>query len=438
MPKERYAIRFDLRASGEEAEVMIYSGIENEKWWGDETTPADFDKALKEAVKGGARKLNVRINSPGGDVYSAVAMRSMIMNAGFESVRVMIEGLCASAATIIATVPGANVVIAEGSEYMIHNPWTLAYGNASEIEKVADHLHQMEAQFGEMYAAKSGQSEEQIRAWMDSEKWFTAKEAVESGFCDELLETQPVAACVTGRDMALMKEMYRDVPEDIVVKDEDEGDVTSSGPSGHLPPRGKAFGDGEDHPSVGFAASPPQGGLSTGENDVTSSGPAGHISLKKKEFGEVSNEAPVAGASTEINTHEEEDEVMDIKDITMDQLRAENPALVEAIRQAAVADERQRQDDIEALTIPGYEDMAQAAKRDGTSAMDFQKQIVAAMKQKGGDFLKARQQETGKASEVRGGNARDIGNDLDEIEKNAREIAAFAKGLNDTNDESMF
>ena len=129
---------------------------------------------------------------------------------------------------------------------------------------------------------------------------------------------------------------------------------------------------------------------------------------------------------------------MDIKDITMDQLRAENPALVEAIRQAAVADERQRQDDIEALTIPGYEDMAQAAKRDGTSAMDFQKQIVAAMKQKGGDFLKARQQETGKASEVRGGNARDIGNDLDEIEKNAREIAAFAKGLNDTNDESMF
>lgn len=403
MPKERYAIRFDLRASGEEAEVMIYSGIENEKWWGDETTPADFDKALKEAVKGGARKLNVRINSPGGDVYSAVAMRSMIMNAGFESVRVMIEGLCASAATIIATVPGANVVIAEGSEYMIHNPWTLAYGNASEIEKVADHLHQMEAQFGEMYAARSGQSEEQIRAWMDSEKWFTAKEAVESGFCDELLETQPVAACVTGRDMALMKEMYRDVPEDIVVKDEDEGDVTSSGPSGHLP--------------------------------LLAEGLAKH---QGKAFGEVSNEAPVAGASTEINTHEEEDEVMDIKDITMDQLRAENPALVEAIRQAAVADERQRQDDIEALTIPGYEDMAQAAKRDGTSAMDFQKQIVAAMKQKGGDFLKARQQETEKASEVRGGNARDIGNDLDEIEKNAREIAAFAKGLKDTNDESMF
>ena len=66
MNKERYRIRFSMKAEGEEAEVMIYSDIANDKWWGDETTPTDFDKALKEARKNGANKLNVRINSGGG------------------------------------------------------------------------------------------------------------------------------------------------------------------------------------------------------------------------------------------------------------------------------------------------------------------------------------------------------------------------------------
>ena len=177
MNKERYIIRFSMKAEGDEAEVMIYSAIDSEKWWGDETTPADFDKALKEARKNGATKLNVRINSPGGDVYSAVAMRSMIINAGFESVRVMIEGLCASAATLFATIPDASVVIAEGSEFMIHNPMTIAWGNAAEMEKTVDHLHKLESQFHGMYAAKTGQTEDQIKEWMDAETWFTAKEA---------------------------------------------------------------------------------------------------------------------------------------------------------------------------------------------------------------------------------------------------------------------
>ena len=100
MNKEHYRIRFTMKAEGDEAEVMVYSEIANEKWWGDETTTGDFDKALKDAKKNGATRLNVRVNSGGGEVYAAVAMRSMIINAGFESVRVMIEGLCASAATL--------------------------------------------------------------------------------------------------------------------------------------------------------------------------------------------------------------------------------------------------------------------------------------------------------------------------------------------------
>lgn len=375
MPMERYVIRFEAHTEGDTAEVMIYGAIENDKWFDDDVTPKEFDKALKDAVRGGATKLNLRVNSPGGDVYSAVAMRSMIINSKFQSVRVMIEGLCASAATLFATVPGADVVIAEGSEFMIHNPWTIALGSASDLEKQAQHLRSMESTFRAMYAEKTGYADEVIAEWMDAETWFSAKEACEHGFCDELLSAQPVAACVSTKDMAVMRAIYRAVPEEISVT--------------------------EDAPAV-------------------------------------SSEAPVAGASTEIHEHEEEHGTMEIRDINVDQLRAENPALLEAIQRDAVAAERQRQDDIDALTVPGYEDMAAQAKRDGTSAMDFQKQIVAAMKAKGSAFLAARQQETAPAQDVKGGSPSDSRAEEEEIERNAREIADYAKAIADKNDESMF
>lgn len=377
MNKERYRICFTMKAEGEEAEVLVYSEISNDKWWGDETTPGDFDKALKEARKNGATKLNVRINSGGGEVYAAVAMRSMIINAGFDSVRVMIEGLCASAATLFATVPNAHVVIAEGSEFMIHNPMTITWGNADEIMKTVDHLHKMEDQFHQMYSAKTGESEEQIKEWMDAETWFTAKEACEHGFCDELLASEPVAACVTAREMGVMKDIYKTVPECITVKDQ------SPTPN-------------------------------------------------------ISNGTPVAGAPTEIKNHEEEDSHMDIKDINLDQLRADNPALFDQIRQDAVSAERQRIEDIDALTLPGYEAMAAEAKANGTSAMDFQRQVVQAQKQKGKDFITNRQQETAPAANVPGSAAQTGKTEEQEILDNAKEIAAYAQEYSGSNNESMF
>lgn len=364
MNRERYSLRFTMKAEGEDAEVMVYSEIANTKWWGDETTPGDFDKALKDARKNGATRLNVRINSGGGEVYAAVAMRSMIINAGFDSVRVMIEGLCASAATLFATVPGAHVVIAQGSEFMIHNPMTVAWGNASEIAKTVDHLHKLEGQFYDMYSARTGASADTIKDWMDAETWFTAKEACEYGFCDELLESEPAAACVTAREMEVMKAMYKAVPECIAIMDQT-----------------------------------------------------------------VSNGTPVAGAPTEINHHEEDDSHMDIKDINLDQLRAENPALYDEIAQGAISGERQRMDDIDALTLPGYEAMAAEAKANGTSATDFHRQVVEAQKQKGKDFIAARKKETTPAANVGGGDAGD--NDDKTTDQQSDDVAKELAGIAD-------
>ena len=113
---------------------------------------------------------------------------------------------------------------------------------------------------------------------------------------------------------------------------------------------------------------------------------------------------------------------------TVEQLREANPALLAQVQQDAVAAERERLSDIDALTVPGYEDMAEQAKANGMSAVDFQKQIVAAMKQKGTNFMQARQQETAPAAQVAGGQPQDNGRtEEQEIQDNAKAVAELAK-----------
>lgn len=394
MPRDIFRLAYNVHMEAENsdtAEVMLYGEIveDGPKWWKwseEDKSAADFDKAIKDALKAGAKKLLLRINSPGGVCTESVAMRSILANAGFEEINIRIEGMCASAATDIATLPGAHVAIAEGSEYMIHNPWCYALGNANELEHTIERLRNIEKMSRGFYMKRTGQAEEQIKDWMDAETWFTADQAVEYGFADEVLEAEvkgetPAAACVTSRVMATMRNLYKAVPEQIAEKDAEPAAPTPT----------------------------------------------------------VSYEAPVAGASTEINQHEEEHDTMDIKDINVDQLRAENPALLEQIQQNAVAAERARQDEIDALTDPGYEELAAQAKANGTSPADFVKQLVQAKKAKGAGFMAARQQETAPAQNVPGGEpASNHKTEEQEIQDNAKAVAEYAKQYTGSGNETMF
>lgn len=394
MPRDIFRLAYNVHMEAENsdtAEVMLYGEIveDGPKWWKwseEDKSAADFDKAIKDVLKAGAKKLLLRINSPGGVCTESVAMRSILAKAGFEEINIRIEGMCASAATDIATLPGAHVAIAEGSEYMIHNPWCYALGNANELEHTIDRLRNIEKMSRGFYMKRTGQAEEQIKEWMDAETWFTADQAVEHGFADEVLEAEvkgetPAAACVTSRVMATMRNLYKAVPEQIAEKDTEPAAPTPT----------------------------------------------------------VSHEAPVAGASTEINQHEEEHDTMDIKDINVDQLRAENPALLEQIQQSAVAAERARQDEIDALTDPGYEELAAQAKANGTSPADFVKQLVQAKKAKGAGFMAARQQETAPAQNVPGGEpASNHKTEEQEIQDNAKAVAEYAKQYAGSGNETMF
>lgn len=367
----RLAYSVSMLEGTDTAEASLYGEIiDNEpefwKWSKEDKSASDFDKEIKKVKESGAKNLLLRINSPGGVCTQATAMRSILAGAGFDSITIRIEGLCASAATTVATVPGATVEIAEGSEYMIHNPWCCVAGSAEELEHAADRLHNIEKMTRGFYTTRTGQTDEQVKEWMDAETWFTAEQAVEYGFADKLLKAEaPAAACVSQSVMDAMRGMYKSVPQNITV----------------------------------------------------------------------SNGTPRAGEPTEINHHNEEVETMDA--ITMEQLSETSPDLIEQIRQSAVAAERERLADIDALTVPGYEEMAQAAKQDGTSAFDFQKQLVTAMKEKGKAFIQNRQEETKPADNVPGAAPAGGIDEEQEIRNAAKDIAKYAESYAGT-DKGMF
>jgi len=136
----------------------------------------------------GERNVALHVNSPGGDVFEARAMVSAIRahQAKGHTVTAYIDGLAASAATYLALSANATH-IAEGGMFMVHNSWTLAWGNKAELRATANLLEKIDGTIAADYARKTGASAEQIGAWMDAETWFTADEAKAAGFVDSVM-----------------------------------------------------------------------------------------------------------------------------------------------------------------------------------------------------------------------------------------------------------
>jgi ATP-dependent protease ClpP protease subunit len=138
--------------------------------------------------------IEARINSPGGDVFEAVAIRAQLEQwpAG---VNVQIDGLAASAASYIATV-GGTVSMAEGSMFMVHDPWTVAIGNAAEMAKAAATLDKIADSLVGAYARKSGKTDAEVRETMKAETWMTADEAIAYGLANGKSEERAAAFAI--------------------------------------------------------------------------------------------------------------------------------------------------------------------------------------------------------------------------------------------------
>lgn len=163
------------------AELIFNGPISEETWFGDEITPAMFRNELAK-ISG---DLTVWLNSPGGDVFAASQIYTMLRSHKGK-VTVKIDGIAASAASVVA-MAGDETLIAPTGMLMIHNPVTAAFGNKEAMQKAIELLDEVKESIINAYEEKSGLSRSKIARMMDEETWLNAKKAQSLGLVDGIL-----------------------------------------------------------------------------------------------------------------------------------------------------------------------------------------------------------------------------------------------------------
>ena len=318
------------------AELLLYGDISDTSWWGDEVTPSLFADELK--ALGAVSDISVRINSGGGDVFAAQAIGNLL-ESNPAKVTAYIDGLCASAATIVAC-HCERVVAAQDSIYMIHPVRIGSYGymGADELRKLSEALTAIRETIINLYVRKTGRDKDEVAGWMDATSWWTSEQARDNGFIDELtgVENNPV--------------------------ENRNGLLFIGGVDMHLP-----WNEAPKFVQDSLAA--PAGGRSA----ITTPAPGGHQTKEE--------------SNMEINT--------------VDELRNSYPELVRQIEEAATNRERQRIRDIEDMVLPGNEQAANAAKFDQPiSASEYAVNQAKAIKNQGNAWLTGAKKDAENAGSV--------------------------------------
>lgn len=138
-----------------------------------------------------AKKIHVRLNSPGGDYFQGVSIANALRRHQAKII-VHVDALAASAASVIA-MGGDRVIMHPGSMMMIHRAWSIQQGNAADFAKAADTLNKVDEDLVNTYHKKTGLDKSKLRSLVDAETWMSGDEALQYGFADEA-DTQPTGA----------------------------------------------------------------------------------------------------------------------------------------------------------------------------------------------------------------------------------------------------
>lgn len=215
---------FDIKnITQNSADIYIYGAICLEKerdWWTGEPIESDtdiylmdFKKALDEL--GNVSLINLYVNSPGGDVFVASTIVSMLRRLKDEGTKidVYIDALAASAASFLIMIAD-NIHIYKNSMLMVHKPMTYGYGNSLDLQKIIDMLDQVEnSTILPMYMSKTkeGITEEEIKTLIANESWLGAKE-IEQYFNVIVEDEEKSIAAFTNKNIFAR---YKNVPEEL-------------------------------------------------------------------------------------------------------------------------------------------------------------------------------------------------------------------------------
>ena len=141
-----------------------------------------------------SRRIHVRINSNGGEVYSGIAIFNALRQSQAD-IRIYVDGIAASMASVIALC-GKPVEMSKYARLMLHSVSGGCYGNKQDLQRCMEEIESLEGSLSEIYAERLGMSQEEVKqTYFDGEDhWLTAKEALDLGFIDGIYDADPVPA----------------------------------------------------------------------------------------------------------------------------------------------------------------------------------------------------------------------------------------------------
>lgn len=195
-----------------EAELYLYGDVMQ---WGDDCISA---KSVREALNeaGAVDSVTAYIQSPGGDMFEGVAIFNILSDLKVP-VTTIVEGMCASAATLIA-MSGSTRLIYDNARYMIHDPMKFTMGNQDAHLAGAALLGDFRTIALDAYekgcAGKS--SRKQLDDWMRAETWMNGQVSVDRGFSTGIAKREGVKS-VAGMSAVGMQILahYRNLPPDL-------------------------------------------------------------------------------------------------------------------------------------------------------------------------------------------------------------------------------
>lgn len=172
-----------LNKAETKAELFIYGDIGG--FWDDAVTANDVNDILVGLPKT-VNHLDIRISSFGGDVFQGINIYNRLKN--FKAKKVFyVDSIAASIASIII-MAGDEVLMGDGTQIMVHKPWTYAAGNTNDLLDVIDRLEDVENQLLSIYQKKTGLDRTELKTMLAEETYLDASQSIELGFATGMME----------------------------------------------------------------------------------------------------------------------------------------------------------------------------------------------------------------------------------------------------------
>lgn len=182
MEKRKY-YDFAIDEDQDTADLYIFGDITSWPWEDSDKSSSEIVAELQALT---VKNITVHINSYGGEVAEGLAIYNTLKNSD-KNVTTICDGFACSAASVVF-MAGSKRLMNKASLLMVHNAWSIAQGNADDLEKAAKDLRTISEACKAAYLENATISDKEMQKLMDKESWITPDDAVSYGLATEVVE----------------------------------------------------------------------------------------------------------------------------------------------------------------------------------------------------------------------------------------------------------